>query len=98
MEDFKDTVNQMLKDVLETHCLALMSDYPQVMVGIHEQILDNLTSEGRLIRDLSTNRLLVDSHFVVEELEVIQKGYDLLAEKEAEEEAEGRAIAGWSRW
>jgi len=40
MVEFKDTVNQMLQDtyyrVWETHGLAWMSDYPQVMVGIHK--------------------------------------------------------------
>jgi len=85
MEDFKDTVKKMLKNtyyrVWETRCLACMSDYPQVMEGIHKQILDNLTTEGRMSGDPSIDRLLVDSHFTMEELEVIQKGYELRRQK-----------------
>jgi len=40
MEEFKDTVNQMLQytyyRVWKTHSLAWMSDYSQVMAGIHK--------------------------------------------------------------
>jgi len=83
IEEFQDKVNQMLKDtyyrVWKTRGLAWMSDCPLVVAEIHKQILDNLTVEGRLSSYPSTNKLLVDSHFTVEELEVIQKGYELLA-------------------
>jgi len=71
-----------------------MSDYPQVMAGIQKQILDNLIVESRLRGDPSTDRLLVDSHFTLEELEVIQNGYELLAKEEAGEEAEDQMLAG----
>jgi len=98
MEDFKDTIYQMLKDIYYrvwgTCGLAWMSDYPQVIARIHKQILDILTVKGRLSGGPSTDRLLVDSHFTVEELEVIQKGYELLAEEEAEEEVKDQTLAG----
>jgi len=49
MEEFKDTVNQMLQDtyyrVWKTHGQAWMSDYPQVMAGIHKRVQDNLITE-----------------------------------------------------
>jgi len=38
--------------------------------------------------------MLVDFHFTIEELEVIQQGHKLLDEKEAEEETEDPGIAG----
>jgi len=89
MEDFKDTVNQMLQDtyyrIWETHGLAWMSDYPQVMAGIHKRVLDNLIAGGQLSDDASTDSMLVDSYFTAKELEVIWQGYKLLAEEEAEE-------------
>jgi len=98
MEEFQDMVNQMLKDtyyhVSETRGLAWMNDYPQVMAGIHKQVLDNMIAVGRLSSNPSTDRILVDSHFSTEELEAIRHGYKLLAAEEVEEEAEGQGLAG----
>jgi len=98
MEEFKDTVNQMLQDtyyrVWETSGLAWMSDYPQVMAGIDKRLQDNLITRGQLSDDAPTDSLLVDSYFTVKELEAIQQGYKLLAEEEAEEETEDPSIAG----
>jgi len=76
MEEFKNTVNQMLQDtyyrVWKTHGLAWMSDYPQVMTRIHRRVQDNLITGGQLNGDALTDNLLVDSHFTKEELEAIQ--------------------------
>jgi len=71
-----------------------MSDYPQVVAGIHKRVLDNLIAEGQLSGNASIDSMLRDSHFTVEELEMIQKGYKLLAEEEAEEEIEDQILAG----
>jgi len=98
MEEFKDTVNQMLQDtyyrVWETHGLAWMNDYPQVMAGIHKRVQDNLIAGGHLSGDAPSDSLLVDSHFTTEEVEAIQQGYKLLAEEEAEEETDDPGTAG----
>jgi len=74
-----------------------MNDYPQIMAGIHKQLLDNLMAAGQLSGEPSSDRSLVDSHFTVEVLEAIRQGYEISAVDEAEEEAEGQDLQAWAR-
>jgi len=64
------------------------------MTGIHKWVQDNLIAGGQLSGDVSTDSMLVDSHFTPEELEAFQLGYKLLAEKEEEEETDDLGVAG----
>jgi len=98
VEEFQDTVNQILEDIYyhvwENGSFDWMNDYPQVMVGIHTWLLEELRAVGRLSGEPFSDMGLVDAHFSLEEREAIRKGYELLATEAAEGEEEGEGLAG----